>query len=254
MGMPTIADTRHLEIEGLYNARDLGGHPTPHGPTRRRAVVRSEAPTSLTETGRSQLAEHGVTAYLDLRSDEEAGEEPSPFAGSRWYRRVPLLDHTALLEVRELRRSEDLMRHLLFRRAEMVGEALLTLLDLAQTGGVLVHCRAGKDRTGLLAALLLANAGVEPTAVAVDHAHSQSRLEPLFAIWAARAGSDEERALISMRRFERTPQSMLVTLAELDARHAGVGGYLRFIGLLADEVAALQLVLVESRRSAHAVA
>lgn len=236
---------RRLLWEGLHNARDLGGHQAAGGLTRFGAVVRSEVPTLLTDAGRRQLEEHGVTGCLDLRSDEEAAEEPTPLMLERGYRRVPILDRESMLRVREMHRSEELMRFLLYTRSEQIAEALLNLLDLSAGGGVLVHCRAGKDRTGLLAALLLANAGVEAEAIALDHARSRLNLEPLFAYWATRARSEEERALASMRTFVPTRESMLVTLAGLKARHGGAAGYLRDAGLTADEVAALRLLLVQ---------
>jgi protein-tyrosine phosphatase len=250
--LPAEAEGK-LAWDGLHNARDLGGIDTPDGPTRFGVVVRSEAPTLLTAGGRRRLEEHGVSAYLDLRSDEEAAEEPSPFALERGYRRVTILDREAMQRVRRMHESEDLMRFMLFKRAELIGEALLNLLDLSATGGVLVHCRAGKDRTGIVSALLLSNAGACNQAVADEHARSRLNLEPLFAYWASRARSEEERALASMPKFVPTRESMLVTLDEIAARHGGVPQYLRHIGLTADEVAALRLLLV-SRRSANEAA
>jgi protein-tyrosine phosphatase len=248
-----VAAERKSGWDGLHNARDLGGIDTADGPTRFGVVVRSEAPTLLTAEGRRQLDEYGVNAYLDLRSDEEAAEEPSPFALERGYRRVAILDQEAMHHVRGMHESEDLMHFMLFKRAELVGEALLNLLDLSVTGGVLVHCRAGKDRTGIMAALLLSNAGVSWDAVADEHARSRLHLEPLFAYWASRAQSDEERALASMRKFVPTRESMLVTLGEIAARHGAVPQYLRHIGLTADEVTALRLLLIP-RRSANEAA
>ncbi len=249
--LPAAID-RKLGWDGLHNARDLGGIETPDGPTRFGVVVRSEAPTLLTAHGRDQLEEYGISGHLDLRADEEADEEPSPFAGERGYRRVAILDREAMERVRGMHESEDLMHYMLFKRGELIGEALLNLLDLSATGGVLVHCRAGKDRTGILAALLLSNAGATPDAIADEHAKSRLNLEPLFAYWASRAQSEEERSLASMRKFVPTRESMLVTLGEIAARHGGVPLYLRHIGLTADEVTALGLLLIPSRTTNEA--
>jgi protein-tyrosine phosphatase len=246
--------SRRLAVDGLHNARDLGGFDTRDGRTRHRVVVRSEVPTLITAAGRQALHEHGIARHLDLRSDEEAEEEPSPFAGARGYRRVSILDRHAMITVRTMDRSEELMRFLLFRRSEFIAEALLNLLDLSAEGGVLIHCRAGKDRTGALAALLLGNAGVEPQVIAADHALSADNLEPLFVRWARIARNEEERALASMRKFAPTRESMLLTLAEVTARHGGVPQYLRRIGLTADEVAALRLLLVAAPHSDRAAA
>jgi protein-tyrosine phosphatase len=237
-----------LDWAGLHNARDLGGHLTPQGRTRYGAVVRSEAPTRLTAAGRERLREHGITGFVDLRSEEEAAAEPSPFAGGRGYRRVPILDRPAMQAVRGMRRSEDLLRFMVFDRTELIGEALLNVLDLSADGGVLIHCRVGKDRTGVVAALLLLNAGVDPADVAADHARSEANLEPLLASLAVEARTDEERAEAGMRRFAPTPDSLLVALREITERHGSVPRYLREIGLTTDELAALRLLLTPSRR------
>src|ERR1700738_1747567 len=158
-----------LDWDGLHNARDLGGHPTPSGPTRYGAVVRSEVPSRMTIPGRRKLEEHGIAGFLDLRSRNEADSEPSPFALRPGYRRVALLDREAMTLVRAMTESEELCEYLLLERGHLIGEALGTLLLLSAGGGVLVHCRAGKDRTGIIAGLMLANAGVPWKAIATDH-------------------------------------------------------------------------------------
>jgi protein tyrosine/serine phosphatase len=204
-----------LDWDGLQNARDLGGHPTPSGPTRHRVVVRSEVPSGLTQEGLRMLEEHGITGFLDLRSREEADTEPSPFTTRPGHRRVAMLDREAMGRVRKMTESEELFEFLLLDRARLVGEALGALLLLSAGGGVLVHCRAGKDRTGIVSALLLANAEVPWKTIAADHARSDVNLEPLFAVWAAEAVGEEERALASMRRFVAT----FTVLADEVARH-----------------------------------
>lgn len=240
---PSIAGM-DLAIEGLHNARDLGGHAGPHGITRHGAVVRSESPALLTEAGRQALRAHGITASLDLRSDEEVDEEPSPLAASNLYKRAPILDREAMLKVRDLSHSEDLMQFMLFERSAQLAGALAGLLELAAAGGVLIHCRAGKDRTGLVAALLLANVGVPPVDIADDHARSNLNLEPLFAHWQSIAKNEEEKALASMRRFAPTRESMLVTLDAVAARSGGVPQYLVEIGLSETQVAGLRRLLL----------
>lgn len=234
-----------LAWEGLYNARDLGGLPAAGGPTRHRAVVRSEVPTRLTAEGHRRLRHYGITGFLDLRSPEEAESEPSPFAALDSYRRVALLDARAMKRVRRMTESEELFEFLLLDRGDLLGHALGTLLQLSERGGVLVHCRAGKDRTGVLAALLLANAGVPWKVIGDEHARSDSNLAPLFAIWAAEAASlpEQERALASMRRFVATERSIQRALGQVDAIFDGIPAYLAEIGLTPQEVAALASLL-----------
>ena len=232
-----------LEWDGLHNARDLGGHPTPTGRTRHRAVVRSEAPSRLTAAGRRQMIDHGVTCFLDLRSDQEAEDDPSPFADAPGYRRVTILDAEGMERSQAISAAEDLMKLLLEERSHLIARALADLLELSISGGVLLHCRAGKDRTGVIAALLLANAGVDAITIAGDHARSADNMEPLYAIWQQQAATEAERLAIAMRKFAPTRESMLHTLAWLDERYDGVPGYLRASGLGAADVAGLRALL-----------
>jgi protein-tyrosine phosphatase len=244
MDMKVLQDAgARLEWDGLQNARDLGGHPTPSGPTRHQVVVRSEVPSRLTPNGRRRLEEHGISGFLDLRSREEADAEPSPFATRPGYRRVGMLDREAMGRVRRMTESEELFEYLLLDRAHLVGEALGAVLLLSTGGGVIVHCRAGKDRTGIISALLLANADVPWKSIAVDHARSDANLEPLFAIWAAEAVGEEERALASMRRFVATRRSVLRALGQVEAMYGSIAAYLVTTGLSHDEVNALHALL-----------
>jgi hypothetical protein len=107
------------------------------------------------------------------------------------------------------------------RTAQVVGA-----IANAAPGGVLVHCRAGRDRTGLIAMLLLDLVGVAPEQIAADHALSMGRLGPLFAEW----GEDDHAPQIEayLKREGTTARAVIVSmLAELDAeaylREAGLG-------------------------------
>ena len=234
---------RKLAVDGLLNARDLGGLPAPGGLTRSGVVVRSEAPSRVGVEGRAQLERHGVNGYLDLRTPREVEEEPNPFASDRRYRLAPLLDEPAMEHVRGLSDPADLFDFMLEARAEAIAAALRELVELAGGGGVLVHCRAGKDRTGVVAALLLAAAGVATPVIGADHALTAHNIEPLYGYWADRARTDSERALISRRRFPATSASIIAALDHLIRRHGRVGSYLRGAGLSAAEIGAVSDLL-----------
>ena len=232
-----------LDWEGMHNVRDLGGHPTPWGRTRFGAVICSEAPTLLTPAGRRQVVAHGVRGFLDLRSAEEAAEVPGPFTGDAGYVLVPILDHPAMEHVRTLQTAEQLFAYMVLDRSAGLAAALRALLRLSGRGGVLIHCRAGKDRTGVLAALLLANAGVSTEVIATDHARTRENIEPLYAYWTEQARDEAERALVSRRRFEATADSIRHMLGLIEERHGGVADYLGAIGLQPAEIEALRLIL-----------
>lgn len=226
---------RDLDWDGLVNARDLGGLPTTDGGrTRRGAVVRSEALDRLTEAGWAALRGHGIRTIVDLRNDDERGATHPPTDLTTV--RVPLdaltsdtfsdehgdVDGTALWLRRYL---EDAPR----AAAEVVGA-----IAGAEPGGVLVHCAGGRDRTGLVAMLLLALAGVLPEEIAADYEHSAERLHDRLV----ELGHGWQEAAINAvleRHGTTTRDCVLDTLDWLD-----VQPYLLAGGLEASDIAALR--------------
>lgn len=253
--LPTSA-TRHLPWEACYNARDLGGLPTLEGGmTRWGAVIRSDIPTRLSETGRQALLDYGVRTIIDLRGAKEALEEPSIYTTASdqvdrpRYFNLPLEDY--LPEVGAL-----------IRNAASRGEVYCTILDHyphnvaavlraianAEPGGVLIHCHAGKDRTGTVSALLLRLAGVADELIIADYAESQLRLWPLWEKAIAEAGGEENADF--WLKPTATPAMMQRMLDHLDAKYDGVLGYLAFAGLQSEEIGRLRArLLMTGQRS-----
>lgn len=212
--------TRVLEWEGCVNVRDLGGLPTEDGGvTRPGAVVRGDKPQRLTDAGRQALAAHGIRTVVDLRAAWELDDDPPPRAGVEVVR-VPLMseqDREYLVELAD--RGADFAAwyaDTLERHGALVAEALAAVAEAAP-GGVLVHCHGGRDRTGIVCALLLRLAGVPDDAIADDY--------------AATAG-------------EAPREAMLGLLAALDERWGGVESYLRSIGLDEERIERLRRRLV----------
>ncbi|MFR9722056.1 tyrosine-protein phosphatase [Streptomyces sp. MS19] len=190
---------RHLDWDGCFNARDLGGLPlTGGGTTRHRAVVRAESPERLTPAGWDALAAYGVRTLVDLREDGEAGAGyPVPAGRGIAYVRVPLDDtaDTAFWQRCHARGWSPATP--LYYRAFMAEKAArcaaaLAAVARAAPGGVLVHCAAGRDRTGLVALALLALAGATADAIVADYDLSASRLTGFYAA----LGRHGEEALI----------------------------------------------------------
>ncbi|WP_045743564.1 tyrosine-protein phosphatase [Actinoplanes rectilineatus] len=176
---------RHLDWAGCYNARDLGGLPTSDGrATRWGAVVRTDSLDRLTPQGWLQLYAHGIRTVVDLREDDERAEAVSRPEGitvvpvplddnddtAFWYRWIDEdIDGTPLI-----------YRPFLEHKAQRCVAAVRAVAR-AGPGGVVIHCGIGRDRTGLVALLLLALAGVEPGAIVEDYAASGERLRAYFA-------------------------------------------------------------------------
>jgi protein-tyrosine phosphatase len=109
----------------------------------------------------------------------------------------------------------------------------------------LFHCAAGKDRTGLVAALMLALAGVPDDVIDADYAVSSELLAPRIAELRAEAIHNGEDMALFERRAACLPESMQEVLDGLRTQYGGAEGYLRHINLTDEEIGALKLRLVE---------
>lgn len=173
------ARVRALDWDGYPNCRDLGGLPTPSGPTRTGRIARGPRRELLTTTGWAQARRWGLRTVVDLRCADEVGRqdgdptpEPTPLQSIELIL-APTEDH-ANLEFRKtcfpILDSPEYWPHNLRILPDLVLRTLEAIA--AATPGVLVHCSAGRDRTGMITALLLANAGVAPELIADDYAES----------------------------------------------------------------------------------
>jgi protein-tyrosine phosphatase len=245
--------TRLLEWEGCLNARDLGGYATEDGrETRWGTVVRSDCPAALTEAGRAALAGYGVRAIVDLRLPAELADDPNPFAepGDHGiaYTNVSFIDPAAAPPDAVSTLAEDYLQ-MLDRYRQGVAEALAAIARAPDDGAVLVHCAAGKDRTGLISALLLGLVDVPAETIAADYAMTAELLRPRERQWLE--GLDpEERAQreAMLARYAPTAEVMLAVLEGLGERHGGVEPYLRSTGLGQDDLDRLRERLVGPAR------
>jgi protein-tyrosine phosphatase len=245
--------TRLLEWEGCLNARDLGGYATEDGrETRWGTVVRSDCPAALTEAGRAALAGYGVRAIVDLRLPAELADDPNPFAepGDHGiaYTNVSFIDPAAAPPDAVSTLAEDYLQ-MLDRYRQGVAETLAAIARAPDDGAVLVHCAAGKDRTGLISALLLGLVDVPAETIAADYAMTAELLRPRERQWLE--GLDpEERAQreAMLARYAPTAEVMLAVLEGLGERHGGVEPYLRSTGLGQDDLDRLRERLVGPAR------
>ena len=227
--------SRLLEWEGCLNARDLGGYATGDGrETRWGAVVRSASLAALTEAGRAALADYGVRAIVDLRLPAELADDPNPFAepGDHGiaYTNVSFVDPAAAPPDAVSTLAEDYLQ-MLDRYRQGVAEAM-TAVARAPDGAVLIHCAAGKDRTGLISALLLGLVDVPAETIAADYAMTAELLRPREEAWLAACPPEERaerRAMIA--RYAPTAEVMLAVLAGLSERYGGVEPYLAEAGV-----------------------
>lgn len=181
-----------LDWPGCRNARDVGGLPTAGGVIRTGALLRSDGHHLLTDVSAVPVRAGAVSRIVDLRWSWECEQQPSPFAGRECYRHVSMLN-----DVLDYEPPPDSYAPMLDHHMGRIGLAVRAVAE-APPGAVVVHCTAGRDRTGVLVALLLRIAGVGRAAIAADYALT--------------AGT--------------SPQTMVNTLVHLDERHGGAEPYL----------------------------
>jgi protein-tyrosine phosphatase len=228
-----------LRIPGLLNVRELGGQPTRDGAkTRKHSLLRSDDLAQLTDDGTRALADYGVRTIVDLRWPGEIAAKPHPAAliasGVRSHR-ISLLasDETQWASLSGACTKEMWKCAVLEHTRPQLKEVLEIIADAASEP-LLFHCVAGKDRTGLIAALLLALADVKAEAIAADYAESSSRLADAYLL----RYPDLQRAEIfeALRCPEEGVHNMLAYLEE----YGGAAGYLRTIGLSDARIARLR--------------
>ncbi len=259
-------------LEGAFNFRDTGGTPLASGGTTPSGVLyRSDALSGLTPAGLEQLAATGIGVIVDFRTPIERMMAPDRLPATRAFRVVEL----ALLEGALTGLAQQAMQagaqegdpdaaaaavqealvrlpslgslyvSMLTHGAEAFAEVarLVARADDSDAAAVLVHCTAGKDRTGVAIALLLDAVGAERTAVIDDYTSSEANLsgawaERMFTMIAA-MGVPRTAALDEL--IAATPAAAIAeALAWVDREHGGSAAYLGSGGLSDLELAALR--------------
>jgi protein tyrosine/serine phosphatase len=246
---------RSLAWDGCFNVRDLGGLETASGGrTRRGAVVRADNVRRLTAAGWQAALDHGVRRLVDLRFENEEPGEPGPPREVEVVAVSLFGEHDLVAEDRIAERllsaADAAAAHAGFyirtleERSQTVAAAVAAVAEADRADGVVVHCFAGKDRTGIVSALLLAVADVPDEAVAADYAASGPNMSHLFDEWIATAGDDSEREL-RRRLAQAEHATMAAVLAWLRDTAGGAGAYLRDAGLPEEQIVRLRARLVE---------
>jgi protein tyrosine/serine phosphatase len=235
---------RHLNWPDLLNARDLGGLQTRDGRTiRRGAFVRSDGLHNLNVDGFQALRDHGIGLVIDLRSARELSHLPNPLQN----RPEIKFAHISLLGQPGdyvFDRDSGLPPHsewallLLDHSQPRFLETLRAIAWQPHEQGVLFHCHAGKDRTGLIADLLLDLADVPDDTIVADYLLTNERIHDhrergLAAIADAMLREDARHRWMV---YEQTARDVL---AHLRARYGGSRGYMRAIGLSDAEINAI---------------
>lgn len=251
-----------IDLEGAVNVRDLGGLPTEDGgKTRPGRLLRGDNLQDLSPADISRLVgQLGLTTVVDLRSTAELrAEGPAPLDS------VPDVRHVHCPVLPEQGTATDVVADVLLTRDEAdrsrypadprTGHYLGYLEDRPEQvaaavravatapGAALVHCAAGKDRTGVVVALALSAVGVRPDAVATDYAATGARLELLLD--RLRRSPTYARDVNSKPAGSHQPQAatMAAFLDQVTVRYGGATRWLTGHGFGPDDLGRLQAKL-----------
>ena len=236
---------RHWPLQGTQNLRDMGGYPTTNDScTRWGMLLRSDSLHRLPLESQGRLIYFGVRTVIDLRTEMEAATAPDVFARSDRvaYIHLPMLAP----HIVDLHRAESLeeLNRLLVDRCQNQVALVVSLLAEEHRTPAIVHCSAGKDRTGLVIACLLDLVGVERETIVEDYLQTRYYMQNLsqdLRSAAAQIGFDLERL---DRMLECRGDVMDRTLRYIDQQYGGTAEYVRSAGVDQETIARLRSVLV----------
>ena len=246
---------RLIGLEAVHNFRDLGGYPTASGrSTKWRTLFRSDGLYRLRGADdMSRVRQLGLKSVIDLRTEREQRDQgifPTDDIEVSFHH-LSIVDAT--WSDTETPKFDDEVEFLVWGYRDMLEIGSSRFADamhvLAQTDSVpaVFHCAAGKDRTGVLTALLLSSLGVDDAHICADYGLTQDAMQRTIA-WSKvhRPELAERYANIPKAFLAADPRAMQIVLTELAQQHGSVRNYVREIGVADATVEALGDLLLQS--------
>ncbi len=226
---------RKIQVEGCSNFRDLGGYPTVSGRELRwRAMFRSDGLHELTAVGVATLRDEiGLGHIIDLRSNAELEFDGRGLLEQERmvYHHMPLFgerSHGGQNSVRDLTLGKlylGMVEHAATRLAAVIEELA------SHEAPSVFHCSAGKDRTGVISALLLGSLGVPNDIIVADYAATREALDGIVAKLSRSKGYGDMWKELPPHTLHADPETMVEFLAELRGRYGSVRDCTRSIGV-----------------------
>ena len=232
-----------IVMDGTSNFRDLGGYPANGGTTRKGCFYRSDALHRLSENDLSWMEENKITCILDLRSRSEVEQSPDRISENFTYYSIPMSDRIndekGLLSIPE--RLLDLYITILNTHQEKIREVMERIVE-RKGEPIVFHCAVGKDRTGVIAMLLLRLAGVPEEIIVADYSVSAENMKSVF---------EEQRKIFQQKGIEvpevllsSPKEEMEKTLDYLKSTWGDVETYLKECGVEVEDLEKLKKILV----------
>ena len=241
---------RLIVLDGCLNFRDLGGYPTADGRRLRwRHLFRSDALHRLSAADVVHLRDTlGIRDVIDLRSTAEVetdGRGPLATPEIRFHH-VPLYDGNT--STRAARAEAYTLADRYFLLAEFAKEpiarVITTLADVASPA--VYHCAAGKDRTGVISAILLALLGVRDEIIVADYAATQDNIEAIIDRLMATEGYQTMLSALPPDTLHAQPETMVAFLARVHREYGAMRAYARSAGVTNEALQRLEARLLTS--------
>lgn len=244
----TVIYERLIAFEAAFNFRDLGGYETSDGyEVRWRRVFRSAALHGMTPADIVLAQELGLRSIFDLRSPRELEEDGLGVlydGGAVSHRHAPFFRDVTGARPRDLNVDMvTLYTQMLVTAQPAIGEVFVTLAE-EETYPAVFHCAAGKDRTGVVSALLLRTLNVDDATIAADYALSTEYITPrLEALQSEKSRARYGDIPPHMLRAE--PETILQTLDAIDQQYGSARAYLANCGVSDAQLDALRQHLLQ---------
>jgi protein-tyrosine phosphatase len=243
----------NLQFEGGYNLRDLGDIPTGQGQLTRKGVfIRSGNLDKLSISAQEQLIQYGVKTVIDLRNEWECRNYPNVFAQSNQvqYRNLPLIgdllndDEDFKAQTENYSNLHEIYRVYLDTCQAQIGAIIGAIAESPAT--TVFHCYAGKDRTGIIAALLLALVEVDDALIAIDYAETNQQIAHLVEEWRTYAIKNQRDLAKLERDANAAPETILDSLSYVRENYGSVWEYLQVCGVSNSQLTQLRECFIES--------
>jgi protein-tyrosine phosphatase len=220
--------------------RDLGGLSCGDTVLRRGRIVRASVIGTFTVAGREAMRAHGIHTIIDLRGDDEVAGTPSPYRDGMTYRRVPFTS-ARMMALHDAAHDGTLPEEL--RRIGVPSGGLADAVDaLAEAEpGIVLHCTAGRDRTGIVIAAVLAAIGVPDEQIVADYVASDDALVEEYDRFKL---ANPDRSAEVDEGIAKRSWVMAQTLAALRDAFGGGAAYLRSAGVRPGQLDAIRAKLL----------
>lgn len=232
-----------LPLDHVKNCRDLGGYPTPQGSTRWGRFLRCGDMGQIIEIERDYLFAYGVRTIIDLRTPEECEVSPNPIQYDKRFNYLPFdlilrqdpAEHFLTSDLSSMTLGDLYIR--ILDANERVG-AVLEMIAANDEGALLFHCTAGKDRTGVIAMLLLGLAGVTNEDILANYQVSFTYIDTSVKLLQR----------VPMNLLDSKPEYLIQALDHLYQRYGDFSSYFTRCGFDAAKQDVLLQRIVEKHK------